>query len=54
MVKSNYTFKKRQKEFAKKQKKEKKRLKKLAAAAGDNQAGQAPPDNDPANIDGHV
>ena len=54
MVKSNYTFEKRQKELAKKKKKEEKRLKKLAAAAGNNQAGQAQSDNDPANIDGHV
>ena len=54
MVKSNYTFEKRQKEIAKKKKKEEKRLKKLAAAAEDNQAGQAQSDNDPANIDGHV
>ena len=54
MVKSNYTFQKRQKEIAKKKKKEEKRLKKLAAAAGDNQARQAQSDNDPANIDGHV
>ena len=54
MVKSNYTFEKRQKELAKKKKKEEKRLKKQAAAAGDNQAGQAQSDNDPANIDGHV
>ena len=54
MVKSNYTFEKRQKELAKKKKKEEKRLKKLAAAAGDNQASQAQSDNDPANIDGHV
>ena len=54
MVKSNYTFQKRQKEIAKKKKKEEKRLKKLAAAAGDNQARQAQSDNDPTNIDGHV
>ena len=54
MVKSNYSFEKRQKELAKKKKKEEKRLKKLAAAAGDNQADQAQSDNDPANIDGHV
>ena len=54
MVKSNYSFEKRQKEIAKKKKKEEKRLKKLAAAAGDNQAGQAQSDNDPAKIDGHV
>ena len=54
MVKSNYTFEKRQKELAKKKKKEEKRLKKLAAATGDNQAGQAQSDNDPAKIDGHV
>ena len=54
MVKSNYSFEKRQKELAKKKKKEEKRLKKLAAAAGVNEAGQAQSDNDPANIDGHV
>ena len=54
MVKSNYSFEKRQKEIAKKKKKEEKRLKKLAAAARDNQADQAQSDNDPANIDGHV
>ena len=54
MVRSNYTFEKRQKELAKKKKKEEKRLKKLAAAAGDNQTDQAQSDNDPANIDGHV
>ena len=54
MVKSNYSFEKRQKEIAKKKKKEEKRLKKLAAAAKDNQADQAQSDNDPANIDGHV
>ena len=54
MIKSNYAFEKRQKEFAKKKKKEEKRLKKLAAAAGDNQADQAQSDNDPTNIDGHV
>ena len=54
MVKSNYSFEKRQKEIAKKKKKEEKRLKKLAAAAEGNQAGQAQSDNDPTNIDGHV
>ena len=54
MARANYSFEKRQKEIAKKKKKEEKRLKKLAAAAGDNQAGQAQSDNDPANIDGHV
>ena len=54
MVKSNYSFEKRQKEIAKKKKKEEKRLKKLAAAAGDNQADQAQSDNDPDNIDDHV
>ena len=54
MVKSNYSFEKRQKEIAKKKKKEEKRLKKLAATAEDSQAGQAQSDNDPANIDGHV
>ena len=54
MVKSSYSFEKRQKEIAKKKKKEEKRLKKLAAAAGDNQAEQAQSDNDPANIEGHV
>ena len=48
MVKSNYSFEKRQKEIAKKKKKEEKRLKKLAAAAGDNQVDQAQSDNDPA------
>ena len=47
MVKSNYSFEKRQKEIAKKKKKEEKRLKKLAAAAEVNQAGQAQSDNDP-------
>ena len=47
MVKSNYSFEKRQKEIAKKKKKEEKRLKKLAAAARDNQAGQVQSDNDP-------
>jgi hypothetical protein len=54
MVKSNYTFEKRQKEIAKKRKKEEKRLKKLAAAAGDNQPGQAQSDNEPANLDDHA
>ena len=54
MVKSSYTFEKRQKEFAKKKKKEEKRLKKLAAAAENSQADQAQSDNEPANIDGHV
>jgi hypothetical protein len=54
MVKSNYTFEKRQREIAKKKKKEEKRLKKLAAAAEVNQAGQAQSDNNPANIDDHV
>lgn len=54
MVKSNYTFEKRQKELAKKKKKEEKRLKKLAAAAGDNKADPAQSDTDPVNIDGHV
>ena len=54
MVKSNYSFEKRQKEIAKKKKKEEKRLKKLAAAAKDNQAGQAQSDSDPANNHGQV
>ena len=54
MVKSNYSFEKRQKEIAKKKKKEEKRLKKLAAAARDNQTGQAQSDNDPAKFDGHA
>ena len=54
MVKSNYTFEKRQKELAKKKKKEEKRLKKLAAAAEDDQAGQAQSGNNPANLDDHV
>ena len=54
MVKSNYTFEKRKKEFAKKKKKEEKRLKKLAATARDDQADQAQSDNDTPNVDGHV
>jgi hypothetical protein len=54
MVKSNYAFEKRQKEFAKKKKREEKRLKKLAAATEDNQSGQAQPDNVPVNIDGQA
>ena len=54
MVKSNYTFEKRQKEFAKKKKKEEKRLKKLAATAEDSQASQAQSDNDSAKFDDHV
>ncbi len=54
MAKPNYTFEKRQKEIAKKKKKEEKRLKKLAATTGDNQAGQAQTDTDPANIDSYV
>ena len=54
MVKSNYTFEKRQKEIAKKKKKEEKRLKKLAAAAANSQAGEAQSDNDPVNIDGQI
>ena len=41
MVRSNYTFEKRQKELAKKKKKEDKRLKKLAATGKDDQADQA-------------
>ena len=51
MVKSNYTFEKRQKELAKKKKKEEKRLKKLAATAGNDRSQS---DNDTSNIDGHV
>ena len=54
MVKSNYTFEKRQKELAKKKKKEEKRLKKLAAAAEDNKADPTQSDHDPVNIDGRV
>ena len=51
MVRSNYTFEKRQKELAKKKKKEEKRLKKQAAAAGDDQSDQIQSDNDTPNID---
>ena len=54
MVKSNYTFEKRQKELAKKKKKEEKRLKKLAATAGNDQSDRSQSDNDTPNIDGHV
>ena len=54
MVKSNYTFEKRQKEIAKKKKKEEKRLKKLAAAGSDNRVDKAQSDNDLANIDGNA
>ena len=54
MVKSNYTFEKRKKEIAKKKKKEEKRLRKLAAATGDNQAGQTQSGNNPANIDDDI
>ena len=54
MVRSNYTFEKRQKELAKKKKKEEKRLKKQAATAGDDQSDQSQSDNDPPNIDGHA
>ena len=54
MVRSNYTFEKRQKELAKKKKKEEKRLKKQAATAGDDQSGQAESDNDTPDIEGHV
>lgn len=49
MVKSPYTFEKREKEIAKKE--EEKRLKKLAAAAGDNQAGEAQSYSNPTNVD---
>ena len=51
MVRSNYTFEKRQKELAKKKKKEEKRLKKQA---GNDQSDQSKSDNDTPNIDGHV
>jgi len=54
MVRSNYTFEKRQKELAKKKKKEEKRLKKQAATAGDDQSDQSQLDNDTPNIDGHA
>ena len=54
MVRSNYTFEKRQKELAKKKKKEEKRLKKQAATAGDDQSDQSHSDNDTPNIDGHA
>ena len=51
MVKSNYSFEKRQKEIAKKKKKEEKRLKKLAATAKDDQTQS---DNQTPKIDGRV
>ena len=51
MVRSNYTFEKRQKELAKKKKKEEKRLKKLAATAKDDQTQS---DNEAPKIDGRV
>lgn len=54
MVKSNYSFEKRQKEIAKKKKKEEKRLKKLAATAGNDQSDRSQSDNETPNIDGHV
>ena len=54
MVRSNYTFEKRQKELAKKKKKEEKRLKKQAAAAGDGQSDQSQSDNETPNIDNNV
>jgi len=54
MVKSNYTFEKRQKELAKKKKKEEKRLKKLATTAGNDQGDQAQSDKDTPNISGDV
>ena len=42
MAKPNYTFKKRQKELAKKKKKEEKRLKKMGQDPGETQAEQPP------------
>ena len=54
MVRSNYTFEKRQKELAKKKKKEGKRLKKLAATAGNDQSDRSVSDNETPKIDGHV
>ena len=54
MVRSNYTFEKRQRELAKKKKKEEKRLKKQAATAGNDQPDQSQSDNDTPNIDSHV
>ena len=51
MVRSNYTFEKRQRELAKKKKKEEKRLKKQAATAGNDQSDQSQSDNDTLNID---
>ena len=49
MVKSNYTFEKRQKELAKK--KEEKRLKKLAASTGNDRSQS---DDDTPNVGEHV
>ena len=54
MVRSNYTFEKRQRELAKKKKKEEKRLKKQAATTGNDQSNQSQSDNDTLNIDSHV
>ena len=54
MVKSNYTFEKRQKELAKKKKKEEKRLKKLAATTGNDQSDQPQSDNNTPNIKSHT
>ena len=54
MVRSNYTFEKRQRELAKKKKKEEKRLKKLATNAGNDQSDQSQSDNDATDIDIHV
>ena len=42
MVKTNYTFEKRQKQLAKKKKKEEKRLKKLDQGTEDTQTEQVP------------
>ena len=42
MAKPNYTFKKRQKELAKKKKKEEKRLKKMDQGSGETHAEQPP------------
>ena len=54
MVRSNYTFEKRQKELAKKKKKEEKRLKKQTTTTGIDQSDESQSDNDTPNIDGHV
>ena len=54
MVRSNYTFEKRQRELAKKKKKEEKRLKKLASNTGNDQSAHSQSDNDATDIDNHA